>query len=86
MRWLLTAKHHTVQDADGNTLANIPPWVVDRDDLAGLMAAAPELYDALELCVAHLRDMRAVDLYTSGGFDAIEQADEILRKIRGEQS
>ena len=85
-KWNLTAVHHEVTDSDGNTIARVPPWIQDRDTLARLMAAAPELCKVLEMCVDQLMELRAAYKYSSCDFDAIDQAEEILRKIRGEES
>lgn len=56
---------------------------------AGLIAAAPELYEALEFIFSHIADKERGlrDLYPAFGLDgrrAIEMAAAALRKARGE--
>jgi hypothetical protein len=59
------------------------PWVPENDADWHLIAAAPDLYEALEAVLSSIPDMGN---YYDGAEDAFEQARTALAKARGDHS
>jgi len=68
----------SIRDASGNVVSPRNP----HD--AALIAAAPDLYDALTECVAQIEYLHGKFQETGTGVTSIARANAALRKARGE--
>ena len=89
--WAIAGQRHIVADPsrDGRTLGAIDEYEFDHETRMAnllLIAAAPDLYEALDLLITAFVNPHDGGEFESGEVPAVDRARAVIAKARGEPS